>query len=227
MTTSVSGNTGTAAVNANSFESLNLEAEIMATQIIRSNLIDASLTDQLSDVKNRNSQIAAKNNEINALRAKGPQLEAKIAQMQELQAILEKGKPGSDGAWHGISYGMGDDGPKSFSMYEDLKKLGCTDPGSAGVRNVDNNHTLDASGATFNTWIAELKTKIQEAKTEIDTSKSQIDTLKSDVDSLNSTQQLAMVRMQSLMNKRNESFDLLSTCLKKFSDANSSLIQKF
>lgn len=51
-------------------------------------------------------------------------------------------------------------------------------------------------------------------------------TIKGKVDSLSNSQQLDMLRLQSLTNKRNEAFDLMSTFVKRMQDNRSSIISK-
>jgi hypothetical protein len=48
--------------------------------------------------------------------------------------------------------------------------------------------------------------------------------LKAQVDSLGSTQQMDMLRLQSLSNKRNEAFDLMTNFMKKFADKRDAII---
>lgn len=52
----------------------------------------------------------------------------------------------------------------------------------------------------------------------------QIQTLKSQIDSLSNTQQMDMLRLQSLSNKRNEAFDVMTNFIKKMQDSRSSII---
>lgn len=49
-------------------------------------------------------------------------------------------------------------------------------------------------------------------------------TLKSQIDSLSNSQQMDMLRLQSLSNKRNEAFDLMTEFIKKMNDSRSSII---
>jgi hypothetical protein len=51
-----------------------------------------------------------------------------------------------------------------------------------------------------------------------------ITTINSKIDSLNSTQQMDMLRLQSLTNKRNEAFDLMTNYVKKVQDSRSSIV---
>ena len=48
--------------------------------------------------------------------------------------------------------------------------------------------------------------------------------LKGQIDSLGSTQQMDMLRLQSLSNKRNEAFDLMTNFMKKFADKRDAII---
>ncbi|MFE5318852.1 hypothetical protein ACFQ88_09090 [Paenibacillus sp. NPDC056579] len=51
-----------------------------------------------------------------------------------------------------------------------------------------------------------------------------LESLRGKIDSLNSSQQMDMLRMQSLTNKRNEAFDLMTNFIKKMADQRSSVI---
>ena len=61
----------------------------------------------------------------------------------------------------------------------------------------------DARQKTFDAWAEQIKGKI---------------------DSMNSSQQMDMLRMQSLTNKRNEAFDLMTNFIKKMADGRSSVL---
>ncbi|NOU94063.1 hypothetical protein GC093_12660 [Paenibacillus sp. LMG 31456] len=51
-----------------------------------------------------------------------------------------------------------------------------------------------------------------------------LDSLRGKIDSLNSSQQMDMLRLQSLTNKRNEAFDTMTNFIKKMSDQRTSII---
>lgn len=53
---------------------------------------------------------------------------------------------------------------------------------------------------------------------------SAINTLKGEIDTLNNSQQMDMLRLQGLTNKRNEAFDVMSNFIKKMQDSRSSII---
>ncbi|MDN4605131.1 hypothetical protein P5G61_28165 [Paenibacillus sp. F6_3S_P_1C] len=80
------------------------------------------------------------------------------------------------------------------------------------IQNVQNRNQL----------IAELNTKLQAAIQSGDTSQAQA--LKGQIDSLSNSQQMDMLRLQSLSNKRNEAFDVMTNFIKKMQDSRSSII---
>ncbi|MFC4160057.1 hypothetical protein [Chitinimonas lacunae] len=128
-----------------------------------------------------------------------------IAKLNELIGNLKAARPsGTDPeAWHGLSYSWGnDDRTKSSNTRQALIDAGCTVTDS-NCKDVDGNGTIDAQQKTFDVWIEQLKGKI---------------------DSLNSSQQMDMLRMQSLTNKRNEAFDLMTNFIKKMADSRSSIL---
>jgi hypothetical protein len=82
--------------------------------------------------------------------------------------------------------------------------------------------TLQSGNAPY-TLAADLKTKLQQAGTKYaskatltaDELKATIDEIKGKIDSLNSSQQMDMLRMQSLTNKRNEAFEAMTNFIEK------------
>ncbi|WP_341300041.1 hypothetical protein MHB44_16335 [Lysinibacillus sp. FSL H8-0500] len=52
----------------------------------------------------------------------------------------------------------------------------------------------------------------------------QIQDLKNQIDHLNNSQQMEMLRLQSLSNKRNEAFDIMTNFIKKMQESRSSII---
>ncbi|MFE1630210.1 hypothetical protein ACFLFF_26015 [Brevibacillus reuszeri] len=66
-----------------------------------------------------------------------------------------------------------------------------------------------------------LNTKLPENKDELDALRSQ---LKSQIDAQSNSQQMDMLRLQSLSNKRNEAFDTMTDFIKKMQDSRSRII---
>ncbi|MCD2512847.1 hypothetical protein [Comamonas endophytica] len=52
-----------------------------------------------------------------------------------------------------------------------------------------------------------------------------VTSIKSSIDNLSNTQQMDMLRIQSISNKRNEAFEMMTTFIKKFSDMLSAIIR--
>ncbi|MDR6726482.1 parvulin-like peptidyl-prolyl isomerase [Paenibacillus amylolyticus] len=70
--------------------------------------------------------------------------------------------------------------------------------------------------------ITELNAQLQAAKQNGDEALAQ--QLKNQIDAISNTQQMDMLRLQSLSNKRNEAFDLMTNFVKKMQDSRSSII---
>lgn len=68
---------------------------------------------------------------------------------------------------------------------------------------------------------AGINTKLPENKDELDALGSQV---KGQIDAQSNSQQMDMLRLQSLSNKRNEAFDTMSNFIKKMQDSRSSVI---
>lgn len=66
-----------------------------------------------------------------------------------------------------------------------------------------------------------LNSKLPENKDELDALRSQ---LKSQIDAQSNSQQMDMLRLQSLSNKRNEAFDVMTDFIKKMQDSRNSII---
>ncbi|MCM3135961.1 hypothetical protein M3629_24630 [Paenibacillus polysaccharolyticus] len=73
-----------------------------------------------------------------------------------------------------------------------------------------------------NQQIADLNAKLQVAQQNGD--QAAVQTLKGQIDALSNSQQMDMLRLQSMSNKRNEAFDLMTNFIKKMQDSRSSII---
>ncbi|WP_342553805.1 hypothetical protein [Paenibacillus sp. FSL R7-0652] len=73
-----------------------------------------------------------------------------------------------------------------------------------------------------NQQIADLNAKLQAAQQNGD--QAAVQTLKGQIDALSNSQQMDMLRLQSMSNKRNEAFDLMTNFIKKMQDSRSSII---
>ncbi|WP_339304743.1 hypothetical protein [Paenibacillus sp. FSL R5-0519] len=73
-----------------------------------------------------------------------------------------------------------------------------------------------------NQLIAELNSQLQVAQQNGD--EAAIQKLKGQIDAASNSQQMDMLRLQSLSNKRNEAFDVMTNFIKKMQDSRSSII---
>lgn len=80
--------------------------------------------------------------------------------------------------------------------------------------------------ATLNEQLSKLNAAIADTtdNAKKDELKAQIQELKSQIDALSNSQQMDMLRLQSLSNKRNEAFDTMTNFVKKMQDSRSSII---
>lgn len=73
-----------------------------------------------------------------------------------------------------------------------------------------------------NQQIAQLNEQLQQAQLRGD--QAAVQAIKSQIDALGSSQQMDVLRLQSLSNKRNEAFDVMTNFIKKMQDSRSSII---
>lgn len=73
-----------------------------------------------------------------------------------------------------------------------------------------------------NQQIADLNEQLQAAQQNGD--QAAVQTLKGQIDTISNSQQMDMLRLQSMSNKRNEAFDLMTNFIKKMQDSRSSII---
>ena len=126
-----------------------------------------------------------------------------IAKLNGLIVTLKGLRPaGTDPkAWGNL----GKDKASGKQLYDQLKAAGVAipDSGEDKVDEAGGAGIYDARQKTFDTWAEQLKGKI---------------------DAQNSSQQMDMLRMQSLTNKRNEAFELMTNFIKKMADSRSSVL---
>ena len=119
-----------------------------------------------------------------------------IAGLNKLLTDVKSRRPDGDPTtWKDL----GDTKEAAAEMYNRLKAEGLD------MSNVDEpgSGKYDAQQSKIDKWVEALKGKI---------------------DTLNSSQQMDMLRMQSLTNKRNEAFDLMTNFIKKMADSRSSIL---
>jgi len=177
-------------------QGMDIETMLMAVQSQRAQMLDDQIKTQLQGVQDRNDQIARLNTVLSTLTA-----------MQN--NFPSDAKPNAK---------FGGSPPWTFekNANDALKAAGITD---LGFTHASAEGYSDSTG-WFKTNMAG-RVNSATTKAEIDTA---ITTIKGQIDSASNSQQMDMLRLQSLTNKRNEAYDIMTNFVKKMQDARSSII---
>jgi len=191
-------------LSAEHIQSMDLETAMLAVQSNRANLLETQLKDQIASVQAKNEQIS----KLNAL-------------MGTLNAVAAKFKTQSS---------AGDTLAKQYNDKDELKNRADNLKGTlndhlaaAGIKPLDlmpsgKHEVKDSKGNKTGAVTFDINTV---SKGELE---GVIAQLKGNIDSMSNTQQMDMLRLQSLSNKRNEAFDLMSNFIKKMQDSRSSIL---
>lgn len=231
-----------ASVPVQDISGLDLETALMTVQSTRTQLLDDQLKAQLNDVKARNDRISKLNGTLSSARnlqacfAADAKPDARVADLpkkdrenaekttkEEYKAKYEamsdaEKKDALSSNNTGIDPGfvrmLGGKGYELISGYSDAMKA---------IKSTDNASTKSA------VLMEQMKQEGAAAGITIDVKdKGSLDKLveniKSVIDSESNSQQMDMLRLQSLSNKRNEAFDLMTNFIKKMQDSRSSIL---
>lgn len=124
-----------------------------------------------------------------------------IAELHDLAAALKARRPG--GTDKEMWSNLGANQAQGRVVMDRIKAAGLTLPAGADAVNETGTGIFDAKQKTYDAWDAQIKAKM---------------------DAMNSSQQMDMLRLQSLTNKRNEAFDLMTNFIKKMADSRSSIL---
>ena len=224
---------GAHSVSATSVQSVDVQTMLLTVQNQRATLLEGQLRGQLETVTTKNQSIGMANEQLGAKRSALARLEASnvagqagLGELKLMKEQLQQVVNRDPNGWTGLSYGWGgDDAAKSHEMLQRVKAQGLS--GTNLTKDIDGNGTMDASAATVKNWIKQLDAKIAaiEAKPAlIAAAKAEMDKIKSGIDSMSNSQQMDMLRLQSLSNKRNEAFEIMTNFMKKMQDQLSSMI---
>jgi hypothetical protein len=187
---------------------LDLETALMSVQTQRANLLEAQLKDQISAVQAKNEQISKLNQALGALNA--------------LAAAFPSDAKAGD-TIGGTPSARANDYALEKQANSAMAEAGIQpNPGSLGrMNNGDpkSNHGPD-TGWTSGTWY-QGGVCGKSTKGEVDGT---VQKVKSLIDSLSNTQQMDMLRLQSLTNKRNEAFETMTNFIKKMQDSRNSIV---
>ena len=185
-------------------QGMDIETALMMVQSQRANLLEGQLTAQMDAVKQRNDQIGKLNDALNALN----KASAAFAGDAKADATIPNW---DDNKVHSIEIPLNDA----------LNAAGVTDAGFGPGKG-------QTSAANYRAGQKESDLPSGPGIMKGSTTKGQIDAainkVKSMIDTANNSNQMDMLRLQSLTNKRNEAFDLMTNFIKKMQDSRSSII---
>lgn len=217
---------------------LDPETALMAVQSTRANLLEDQMKSQLDDVKMRNEKIAKLNDALSAARSLSARFKSeakagdKISDIvkKELKDDLKELHKSVRNRAHELLNGaapntneekafMNNKNRSSIAILGPANKLPGysagkekleSTPGKTSAMNQDLHQKAAAAGVTFD---MNNKGELEKA----------IENMKSMIDTESNSQQMDMLRLQSLTNKRNEAFDLMTNFIKKMQDNRSSI----
>jgi len=200
---SISGIGGAQGINV---QGMDLETAMMAVQSNRANLLETQLKDQISSVQAKNDQISKMNQLLGSLN--------KAAAMFGSDAKADTRIDGNSQFANGGAYNVEKEVNSGYI--------------SAGITNPGLSDNKDGGGGLTNTLKADGSAARLEGGLRGDVTKGKLDgaiqQVKSQIDSMSNSQQMDMLRLQSLSNKRNEAFDVMTNFIKKMQDSRSSII---
>lgn len=185
---------GVGGVAPMNIQGMDLETAMMAVQSQRANLLETQLKDQIASVQAKNDQISKLNQALGALNKIAAQFPADAKADAKLNSTAAKNN----------DYQMEKDANSALA--------------EAGIK--PNPDVRGRMNPGANTWFT--------GGVNGDSTKGQIDgtiqQLKSQIDGMSNSQQMDMLRLQSLTNKRNEAFETMTNFIKKMQDSRSSII---
>lgn len=197
----------TGGVHVADVKGLDLETAMMVIQSQRAELLETQLKGQLEEIQKRNASIANLNNLLGHLKGMRP-----------------------SGTNPDATANVGGDEKTTNDALKMMREAGLGPPTVPNdqVSELSHMETKSITLPFFNhkhTWQEKVIDRAAYTPTlkQADFDK-YVEQLKGKIDSLNSSQQMDMLRMQSLTNKRNEAFDLMTNFIKKMSDSKSSVI---
>jgi hypothetical protein len=206
---------GTTAINMQNLQSMDIETALMMVQSERTKLLDAQLQTQIQEVQNRNEQVAKLNTVLSGLNSYAAKLDGNdydsTAGDWDAKAVADIEVPLNDAI-----------------RDANITDLGFTGDGQRSRLDADGNKLpVSTVGAKDN----HLKgSEITSGKNIMNggTTKAQIDAaitkVKGMIDAAGNSQQMDMLRLQSMSNKRNEAFDVMTNFVKKMQESRSSII---
>ncbi|WP_263768591.1 hypothetical protein [Propionivibrio soli] len=185
-----------APISAEQIQNMDLETAMMAVQTDRANNLEVQLKEQLKGVADRNKEIATLN---------------------KLLTELKTARPGG-----GDTDKRGD---INLDLYNRAIAAGLTMPtGGDAVPQEHDSQTIIG----YRTLPLGISLPIYGKETKYEPKQKTFDVwseeIKGKIDAMSSSQQMDMLRLQSLSNKRNEAFEIMTNFVKKMSDSRASIV---
>jgi hypothetical protein len=197
---------GGMSVNGMDLSSMDIETALLAVQSQRTQLLDSQLADQIKAVQARNDQIANLNSVLGEL----TKVQGKFPQDSATATI----KDWNDDKIQNIEIPFNDA----------IQKAGITDLGFTARQGRISTDSTHSKSDGHPGHVLPAATNIFQAGTTKGEVDAAITKIKGMIDTQTNSQQMDMLRLQSLSNKRNESFDVMTNFVKKMQDSRSSII---
>ena len=202
------GGVGSVGVGGVDLKGMDLETAMMMVQTRRTELLESQLKDQIDQVSKRNDQIAKLNSALSELNRALNLFDGDAKSTD----VLHKQK-----AWKGE---VDNSYPIERAVNSALIE--------AGLTNLDLTKNTGGGGGVTNTRNPDGSEVRMPNGVRGDCSKGQLDAaiqkIKGLIDAESNSQQMDMLRLQSLSNKRNEAFDLMTNFIKKMHDGRASIV---
>lgn len=200
-------------ITVGNIQGLDLETAMMAIQSQRAELLETQLKGQLNEISKRNAEISRLNDLMIKIKSARPEGDKAADPNAIKDLLIQANKEGF------MDYKVTTD----VTLKDGTKYTGLNaEERQVAMEYKEKNWAYRSSDYSGKKGITEIKDNVPEMKAkDIDKLYEQI---KGKIDTLNNSQQMDMLRMQSLTNKRNEAFDIMTNFIKKMADSRSSVL---
>ena len=214
-------------------QSLDIESALMAVQGQRANLLEQQLQGQLEDVQQRNAQIGKLNEALAAARELTAKFSDKDGSSEKPSDLVNKERKEyhKTAEWKAEFKSIKENfSPEDKAIYNtpDFHLLMNDKEGFARKQELHKQLIAPDNRTATGKQLEKLATAAAAANITVDTTdkgklEKAIENLKSMIDTQSNSQQMDMLRLQSLSNKRNEAFEVMTNFVKKMQDSRSSI----
>jgi hypothetical protein len=202
-------------------QGMDLETAMMAVQTNRANLLEQQLKSQMDAVQSKNNQIAGLNQALGALNGV-------VAKHADKKVTDNVGVTAEDAMnIHAGFTAAGMTPPKELIKEYSVTGLKADGKQTAAMTLTPDQFAAAQKDGKFTvagkTYTLASFTPVAQTLTKGDAEKV-VANLKSQIDGMTNSQQMDMLRLQSLSNKRNEAFDIMTNFIKKMQENRSSII---